>query len=119
MGMEITMPRGDIRPVRFLIKGENGDPASVLFTEIYVTFKKSFIDKTYLFQKRLSDGTVLQLDVGDYEFIIMPEDTDGLKITDYVFDIEVLYEDQIKQTFVGKLILTNEVTFAENEGETE
>ena len=114
--MEIKMPRGDIREVRFQVTDDQGNPSRVNFSEIYFTVKKSFNAQDYLFQKRLSDGDIVQLGDGDYQFTIKARDTNELQITSYVFDIEVIYGTQIKQTFVGKLTLTNEVTFVTNEG---
>lgn len=110
------MPRGDIRTVHFTVADETGNNTNILFTEIYVTFKKSYSCAEYLFQKRLSDDTITMLQEGDYQFTIFPEDTDGLPFGKYVFDIELIYLNQIKQTFVGELTLTNEVTCAINEG---
>lgn len=46
----------------------------------------------------------------------MPEDTDNIDYGTYYYDIELIRGDQIHQTFVGKLIITEEVTFA---GDTE
>jgi len=46
----------------------------------------------------------------------MPEDTDNMCFGEYMFDIELVIVGELKQTFVGKFILTAEVTFAENEG---
>lgn len=49
-------------------------------------------------------------------FGIMPEDTEKLAYTDYVFDIEICNrEPLLKQTILGTLKLTNEVTHVENE----
>ena len=52
---------------------------------------------------------------GIYNFRIDPEDTDNLKIGSYAFDIELVYGDAIKQTTVGTLEITPEVTYAVNE----
>ena len=114
--LEITMPRGDLRPVRFTVTEAEGTLCEAEFTEIYVTVKKSMRHAEYLFQKRLSDGTVARLGPGEYQFTIQPEDTDGLAVTAYDFDIELICGRQLKQTFVGRLTLTGEVTYAENEG---
>ena len=108
------MPRGDLRLVHFAVTSADGnDPPA--FTEIYATFKKSFRDPAYLFQKKLSDGTIIQLEDGSYQFAIEPQDTDNLSYGQRVFDIEFIYEDQIKETHVGEFILTEEATFAANE----
>lgn len=113
--MEIEMPRGDRRLVRFSVNMNDGtDPPE--FTEIYASFKKSYYDQQLLFQKKLSDGTIIRLEDGTYQFTIEPEDTDGLTYAkDRVFDIEFIYLDIIKETVKGRFILTEEVTYASNE----
>ena len=114
--MKICMPRGDIRDVRFTVYDNTGQRISTVpFDEIYVTFKSSTNTAAYLFQKRLTDGTVWQEDTGIYQFRIVPEDTDALRIGSYVFDIELVYGNEIKQTTIGMLELLPEVTYAANE----
>ena len=113
--LTISMPRGDIRPIRFTVTDTNGSVSDIPFDEIYFTVKRSFNDKYYLFQKRLSDGTI-ELDQSEgYTFVIQPQDTDNLSVGRYVFDIELVFGNEIKQTTVGEFELTNEVTFASNE----
>lgn len=109
------MPRGDIRPVKFTVTNPNGNQSDIMFDEIYFTVKRSFNDKNFVFQKRLSDGSIFISESEGYEFIIQPNDTDNLSVGRYVFDIELIFGDEIKQTTVGEFILTNEVTFASNE----
>ena len=111
----ISMPRGDIRPVRFTVTNYEGGISDIVFDEIYFTVKRSFSDKMYLFQKKLSDGTIEPDESEGYTFVIQPADTDNLSVGRYVFDIELVLGDEIKQTTVGEFILTNEVTFASNE----
>lgn len=112
----ITMPRGDIRTVPFTVRDRAGVVSTIPFDEIYFTVKKSYTDRQYLFQKRLSDGTIeAGEEPGTYQFILEASDTDSLQIRDYVCDIELIYGNELKETTVGKLTLTNEVTFAENE----
>ncbi len=114
--MQISMPRGDMRSVSFSVQ----DPGQAVFADefddIYFTVKKQIKDKTYCFQKRLSSGDIVKTEDGTYEFTIMPEDTDNMCFGEYMFDIELVIVGELKQTFVGKFILTAEVTFAENEG---
>ena len=114
--MTITMPRGDIRPIHFNIYDSEGACCPIEFDEIYFTVKRSYSDTAFLFQKRLYTGTIWRCDDHGYEFIIEAADTDNLKIGKYVCDIELLYGTELKQTTVGELVLTNEVTFASNEG---
>jgi hypothetical protein len=66
-------------------------------------------------QKRLSRNEIVLDSEGYFHFQISPEDTDNLDYGNYKFDIEVVGEG-IKQTFLGELILKDEVTFASNEG---
>ena len=111
------MPRGDIRPVRFQVYDYQTEQLSqVDFTEIYVTLKKTIHDRNYVFQKRLSDGSIEKLDVGDYQFILVGEDTDSLAFNkSYPFDIELIYENELKQTECGRLEITPEITCKWNE----
>lgn len=112
----VTMPRGDIRVVHFSVGDSTGENTNIEFTEIYITFKNNCKTNDYLFQKKLSDGSVIATSDGEYQFTIKPEDTDDLQFGTYVFDIELIYGSQLKQTFIGDLELTKEVTFASNEG---
>lgn len=113
--MEIIMPRGDIRQVMFSAQGDDQDAAVCDFDEIYFTVKHAYTDRMYLFQKKLSTGGIRLTDDGYYQFTIQPKDTDRLPFGDYIFDIEVVRGNDIKQTFIGHLKLTEEVTYSENE----
>lgn len=116
--LQINMPRGDRKTVPFRILHKNGELEDRAFTQIYMTVKKTFSDKRCLFQKILSEGTIVSYGDGTYSFTILPEDTDGLSFGKYVFDIELIVEDDIdpiKKTFTGELILEPESTYAENE----
>lgn len=112
MKISINMPRGDYRPITINIK----NLSVTELDEIYITCKKNSKVKDFLFQKKLSNGTITKDEEGYYHFGIMPEDTEELNYGDYYFDIEVYNENPlIKQTIVGTLKLTDEITFAENE----
>ena len=118
--MRISMPRGDIRLVRFLVNDRNGTSTDVDFTEIYFTVKRSAKDRLYEFQKRLSTGGITKLGLGDYQIKIEPKDTNKMRVNDerfpsYTFDIQLDYKNFIKETFSGSFVLTPEVTYAENE----
>lgn len=113
--MRIAMPRGDIKLVRFLINDPNGTATDIDFTEIYFTVKKTTKDRLYQFQKKLSTGGIVKLDLGDYQVKIEPKDTRKMMYGKYKFDVQLLYEDQLKETFVGDFELTDEVTYDENE----
>ncbi len=122
--MMIRMPRGDLRLVRFLVNDRNGTATDVDFSEIYFTVKRSPKDRLFEFQKRLSTGGITKLGLGDYQLRIEPKDTNKMVVNstrfpNYVFDIQVEYESNdhmfIKESFPGSLVLTDEITYAENE----
>ena len=109
------MPRGDIRWQRFLINNPNGVATPIEFTNIYFTVKKSTKDRTYLFQKTLKNGNIFRLNDGDYELKIDAADTNMLAYGDYKFDIQLVYKNLLKESFVGDFVVTDEVTYYENE----
>ena len=110
----IEMPRGDIRNVQVTVF-DNNSHSDLEFDEIYVTFKKNSLDEPYLFQYKLSAGTVWEVDTGVYEFKIRAADTENLPAGGYVFDIELIYNGTVKQTTVGILKLTQDVTHSDDE----
>lgn len=110
--LNITMPRGDIRNIKFCVR--DGEQPKTDFTEIYFTVKKTAQMTDVLFQKKLSDGTIIPAGDGYFRLTIEAADTEELSYGTYRFDIEVV-GDGIKQTTVGQLKLTDEVTFASNE----
>ena len=114
--MNIKMPRGDIKSFVFTVKDAAGELVEIDFENIYFTVKRSFSTKDYLFQKKLSDGTILKDENGNYHFTILPDDTNGKPYGDYVCDIELVNIAQsIKQTITGSFTLTNEATWEVNE----
>ena len=112
--MKIEMPRGDLKNVSFSIKS-NGVITDIEFDEIYVTFKRNEYVSDFLFQKKLTDGTIIKREDNTYYFTIYPEDTDNLTYGKYVFDIEIIKVGSIKKTTTGILNVTKEVTFITNE----
>lgn len=109
----IEMPRGDIRKVRFNITSKGS--SFIDCDEIYFTVKSSTTSNKIIFQKTLSGGDIVLGDDNYYHFTIRDTDTNDLSYGTYRFDIEIVGID-IKQTTVGILRLTDEVTFAADEG---
>lgn len=112
--MNITLPRGDIKHISFTVKDKNGE-SKTDFDEIYFTVKRDFMQTEYLLQKKLSDSSITLEDTA-YRFTLESNDTDSFRYGSYVFDIELVKGNVIKQTTVGILTITNEVTFKNNEG---
>ena len=117
--MEISMVRGDLETRTFQIRSPDGQGGTEPFTEtlddIYLTVKKNPNTRDFKFQKRLSNGTILPLGDGTYQFTIRPEDTDGIDYGEYGFDIEIVKDGEIKKTFTGIFRVTEEYTHAANE----
>lgn len=113
--MIIRMPRGDIRPVRFVINNPDKTVTDIDFTEIYFTVKKTGRVRDYKFQKRLTTGGIVKIGSGNYEVRIEPADTNAMEFGNYRFDIQLMFEDELKETFVGDFVLTEEITSEENE----
>ena len=115
--MRISMPRGDLYTVRFQIYENETDITSIDFSQIYMTCKRTNKDRTPLFQKSLTGGTIHKISDGDYTFNIEPEDTNNLQFGEYSFDIELINDSnpRIKQTINGTLKLSEETTWAVNE----
>ena len=114
--LKIIMHRGDYTKKKINILDSSGNKPKIDFDEIYITFKYSAVSQGFLFQKKLSTGEVTKHEDGSYTFEILPEDTNNLGFKDYNFDIElVCKKPKIKQTFLGILTLTEEVTHAINE----
>lgn len=113
--MRISMPRGDIKWQRFIVRVPKGSSTDIDFTNIYFTVKKNSKDVNYLFQKSLRRQEIFKLGPGDYQFKINPEDTENLTIGEYKFDIQISYKNLLKETFVGDFSLKEEITYPENE----
>lgn len=111
--LSIRMPRGDIRKVKFCVR--SGETLKTDLTQIFFTVKNTTRQKNIIFQKTLTDGDIVLESDNYFHFTIDPEDTDPLDYGTYKFDIEII-GDEIKQTTIGTLDITDEVTFASDEG---
>lgn len=115
--MRIAMPRGDIRYERFLINNPDETRTDIDFDNVYFTVKKSPSDRVYLIKKSLRQGTITKLGLGDYQFKIEAKDTEKMKYGKYIFDIQLSYQDIVKETFSGEFELLYEVTFPDDDEE--
>lgn len=113
--MKITMARGDLYTLPFGVYIDD-----TLFAEsmddIYFTVKKNHYNRDFIFQKKVSDGSIASDGQGSYVVRILPEDTNELSLGTYDFDFEIVKAPNIKRTFTGVLELTKEVTHWYNEG---
>ena len=113
--MKISMARGDLHSIPFGVYVDEELYAEEM-DDIYFTVKRHHYDREFIFQKRVSDGSIATDGQGSYVVKILPEDTNGLQLGMYDFDFEVVRMPNIKRTFAGTLELTKEVTHYYNEG---
>jgi len=116
--MKISFPRGDLFCFPFGVYIDGAATATAM-DKVWFTVKKHFRDKEIIFQKTLAGGGITGDGNGAYTIRIEPEDTDGMEFGLYDFDIQVEKDTTIKQTFMGQMELTPEVTHAADEGEEE
>lgn len=89
--------KGDTYSKGFIIDG-----IGETIKEIYFTVKENSSDKSYVIQKKLTQGIELDpLITNRYVLTIEPNDTDNMNTNyNYVFDIEIVTES-IKRTIIG------------------
>lgn len=110
----LEFTRGDSFEKGFLLK--RGDmPVLTDFIDVYFTVKKHHSDHDFIFQKRMSNGGIINDEDGHYTLYIDPEDTNNMGFGEYDCDIEFRGNDNYKRTFYGKLKLNREVTHYYNE----
>ena len=113
--MIIKLIRGDTKKIKFQRKTKN----KVVITEkpdkMYFTVKKSYYHKDVLFQKKLDEDIIYNEQDNYYYLTIESNDTDELDYDKYVFDIEIINNNEKKIIAIGELMLDKEVTFAKNE----
>ncbi len=110
----IKQTRGDTRGYRFTRKDANGQTITAVPKALYFTVKSSFRTPGFIFQKTIEDMT--QDENGAWHFRVEPEDTNNLCYGEYVYDVEVIHAG-IKTTISkGKFVVTEESTWAINEG---
>ena len=102
-GTAINLTRGDTFSPLITITFEDGEPYTPVEGDV-ITFsmKKSYFDANPLIEKTIPNDTrILELE---------PSDTAILPIGHYVYDIDIVFADGTKDTFIsGSLNLTPEV----------
>ena len=114
---DFEFPRGDNCPLTFVLTDDERQAIDDMTgTNIYFTVKTSPNETSYLFQKTLNGGTITQ-DGNQYTIMIAPSDTDNLDYGSYWFDVSLVGTNSKTTIIIGRMTLTNEVTFAVNEQE--
>lgn len=112
---KLEQTRGDTRSYCFQRKDANGNVITDTPDSLYFTVKTSFNIRAFVLQKTLEDMTMDE--DGTYHFTIEPEDTENLDYGAYAFDIQVTQDGIVATIAKGRFILTEEATWASNEGE--
>lgn len=109
----VRITRGDTANLKFYRKACDGTIIGVIPSEITFTMRKTptaaiAIQKTYT-------GGGIYFDSSDQSFHILltHDDTAGLEITDYGFDVQVEDEDYVKTIAVDKIKITVDYTYQE------
>lgn len=112
--MEIT--RGDNKTFKFKRTTKEGKVITEVPDEMYITLKKNSGITKALFQKKLSNNSIIyDGNTNYYSFEIVPEDTDSLVYGKYNFDIEIIKNNKKRTIHKGTLKVTEEYTFTANE----
>ena len=113
--MEII--RGDTKYFKFQRKRKHDkEIIETLPEKLYFTIKYSNNAEDFVIQKTLENGIEYNKNDKYYYIKIKPDDTDNLSYGKYYYDIEVIKENEYKQTIAfGDLEITGEITFAKNE----
>lgn len=99
---------------KFTRKNSSGEIIKDTPASIYFTVKDVDLPDEPLIQKAIGD---MQMDEeGVWRFALEPDDTDGLEVGKYKYDIQITSTEGVKTTVaIGQLAITEEVTFAVNE----
>jgi len=113
---DIEFPRGDTCPIKFNLVDSEGN-AIILGEgdELYFTVKKTYNTQEYIFQKKYSNGGIIQEEDGQCSLYIDTSDTNTLPYGTYVYDICLKSGAYRKTVCLGQITLTNESTFVGNE----
>ena len=116
--VEIDIVRGDNRTFKFQRKTEQGQVITDEPNEMYITFKTNDVINDYVIQKVYSKNEIIYNSSTHYwSFELTPEDTNNLSYGIYMFDVEIITdENKVKTICEGILTINSEITFASNEG---
>jgi len=120
MNEVLEMTRGDTLRLKFQRMTENKEVIKEQVDEMYMTCKKRYRSQDYVFQKCLSKGSIAyDKNTNYYHIKIDPEDTENLRYGEYVFDIEITQDNNIKTILKGTLNITEEATWSINKKEVQ
>lgn len=99
---DISFTKGDT--VRLTMQLYSHNKKMDIGTKDIITFsvKKKYSDKDYVIHKKF---------IGTANIILLPQDSSTIAVGDYVYDIEIKFENgSVYTPSIGNLHITNEVT---------
>ena len=108
-GTNISMTRGDSEMIKVTVKDTLGNIIPLVTGDtIYLTVRESMLSPTKIIEK-----IVTEFDDGQALIIINPEDTNNLRFTSYVYDIQLTKENGSVKTIItpSNFTITGEVTY--------
>ena len=110
----LSQVRGDSKAYQFQRFNKNTKKVITIKPDtLYMTVKKNYDTKDYLFQKKKEDFVID--DDGTYHFEIQPHETDNLKYGKYVYDIQATTDGKVTTILKGVFEIDKESTWADNE----
>lgn len=101
---DFKLVRGDSLIFSFQVTGLSSPIESVTFS-----CKETSKDTNYVFQKTLDDG-IESMEEGIYTVRVAPEDTKGLSIRKYSYDLEITIDQDVYTLMLGYLELLADIT---------
>lgn len=116
--INIEIVRGDNRTFKFQRTTAEGVVITDIPNEMYITFKPNDLQTDFVIQKTLSKNEItFDSSTNFWKFELEPNDTNNLTYDNYLFDIEIITEEnKVKTICEGVLTILPEITFASNEG---
>ena len=108
-GTNISMTRGDSEMIKVTVKDTLGNIIPLVTGDtIYLTVRERMLSPTKIIEK-----IVTEFDDGQALIIINPEDTNNLRFTSYVYDIQLTKENGSVKTIItpSNFTITGEVTY--------
>ena len=101
----ISIIRGDSATITLSITDSNGDPYTILPTDVVTMMVRQTPNSEVVMSKTFTDATLN----------IAPADTSSLPCGNYVYDVQLVHEDGWTDTIipVHQFIILQEVTYGE------
>jgi glyoxylate utilization-related uncharacterized protein len=108
-GTNISMTRGDSEAIKVIVKDTLGNIIPLITGDtIYFTVRENILNTTKFIEK-----IITEFDDGKALININPQDTNNLRFTTYVYDIQLNKENGTVKTIISpsRFTITGEVTY--------